>query len=120
MSDINFDDLCNLIALEVGSKATISSTKRYLKATYKIILKQLELNKRIYFKDFGYWEIKPRKSGEREINDPLNGGKRLVYVKPKYSIFFKPSINFDLSVNNGFKILTKKVLKKYKNKTIIL
>lgn len=118
MKDINYNDLCDMIANEVGYGATRESTKRYLKAIYRVILKQLKLKNRIYFKDFGYWEIKQRKSGEREINNPMTNEKRVVYVKPKYSIFFKPSINFDKSVNeNDFKIITDKGIKRLpKNK----
>lgn len=117
MSDINIDDLCNLIANNLGNHATPSSVKRYLKAIYKTILRQLELNGRIYFKDFGYFEIKERKSGERIINDPKTKEKRLVYVEPKYSIFFKASENFDFAVNeNDFRIITDKGVKRKKKK----
>lgn len=122
MSDISYENLCNLIALEMGGTTTPKSVKKFLRATYIVILNQLKLKHRIYFKGFGYWEIKERKSGEREINDPTNGGKRLVYVKPKYSIFFKPSVNFDASVNeNDFKPTTDriaKLLKKEKSKEV--
>lgn len=117
MGDINYDVLCEMIAQELPENASVKSVKRYLKATYKVILKQLKLKNRIYFKGFGYWEIKERKSGEREINDPNNGGSRLVYVKPRYSIFFKASKNFDIAVNeNNFNITTDKFVKKIENK----
>lgn len=117
MADINYDDLCNLIALEIGNRATPSSVKKCLKATYKVILKQLKLNNRIYFKNFGYFEIKQRKSGERLILDPNTKEKKLVYVKPKYSISFKPSSIFDKSVNeNDFKIITEKGVQRLKKR----
>lgn len=107
-NDLNFDDLCNLIANNV-SGGSPKMAEKYLKGIYMTILRQLELNQRIYFKDFGYFEIKPRKSGERLINDPKTGEKRLVYVEPKFSIFFKESENFDYAVNgNGFKMVTTK------------
>lgn len=115
--DINYNDLCKMIASEATGQTTEAMVKRVLKATYKVILNQLKLKNRIYFKGFGYWEIKQRKSGEREINDPKGGGKRIVYVEPRYSIFFKPSVNFDTSVNEGeFSLLTDKITKNLKNK----
>lgn len=111
-NDISYDDFCNLVANKV-TRATICSTKKYLKAIYKVILEQLELNQRINIKGFGCFEIKERKSGERVINNPKNNELQLVYVKPKYSIFFKASSNFDYSVNeNDFKITSDKKLKK--------
>ena len=103
-NDISYDDFCNLVANNVY-RASISSTQKYLKGIYKTILQQLELNQRINIKGFGCFEIKERKSGERIINNPKINEKQLVYVKPKYSIFFKASSNFDFSVNeNDFKI----------------
>lgn len=115
MKDINYDVLCEMIAQELIGDSSKETVKRYLRATYKVILKQLKLKNRVYFKDFGYWEIKQRKSGEREINDPKTREKRLIYVKPKYSIFFKSSLNFDLAVNeNDFNIINKNSEKKIK------
>lgn len=97
--DINFEELCNLIALEVGCRATPNTVKKYLKATYKVILQQLQLNNRVYFKKFGAFEIRQRKSGERIIGDPMNGGTQRIFVEPKLSISFKASKEFDYSVN---------------------
>lgn len=113
--NINYNDLCNLIAQEVGYTSA-SSVNRYLKAIYKVILRQLQLNKRISFKDFGYFEIKERKNGERLIYDPTVNKKKIVYVKPKFSIFFKAYDKFDCSVNNDFTIVTNKELKAMKKK----
>lgn len=111
-NDISYDDFCNLVANKVP-RSTLRSTKRYLKEIYNVILEQLELNQRINIKGFGCFEIKERKSGERVINNPKNNEKQLVYVKPKYSIFFKASSNFDFSVNeNDFKITSDKKLKR--------
>ena len=68
-SDINYDDLCNLIALEMGGKTSPQKIKKFLRATYVIILRQLQLNNRIFFKNFGAFEIKQRQSGERVYID---------------------------------------------------
>ena len=46
-NNLNYDDLCNLIANEVQHKASVDSVKRYLHGLYKVILRQLELNQRI-------------------------------------------------------------------------
>ena len=107
-NDISYDDLCNLVANEVVSqRATPKSAGMYLRALYKVILRQLELNQRIYIKGFGTFEIKERKSGERLINNPRNNKKQIYYVKPRYLISFKAASNFDFSVNeNNFKIVS--------------
>lgn len=106
MSDIKFDNLCNLIAMEVNG-STPNSVKKYLKGIYKVILQQLKLRNRIYFKGFGAWEIYERKSGERKLYNPNLGEIELHYVKPRTSISFKPSENFEASVNEGnFQILS--------------
>ena len=109
-NDISYDDLCNLIANEISHKsASPTSVNRYLRALYKVILRQLELNQRINIKGFGTFEIKKRKSGERLINNPKNNQKQVYYVEPRYSISFKAASNFDYSVNeNNFKIVSDK------------
>ena len=109
-NDISYDDLCNLIANEVPThKASPHSAHTYLRALYKVILRQLELNQRINIKGFGTFEIKERKSGERLINNPKNNQKQVYYVEPRYSISFKAASNFDYSVNeNNFKIVSDK------------
>lgn len=117
MSDISYDDLCNLIALKVNqynAKATPHSVDYYLQSIYKVILDQLKLNNRINIKDFGIFEIKDRKSGERIINNPnKDNEKQLVYVKPKKAITFKAAKKFDVSVNeNDFKLVSDAKIKK--------
>lgn len=103
--DLGFNDLCNLIANELP-QATPNSVRKYLLATYKVILEQLRINKRISIYGFGVFEIFERKSGERlipDINDVSK--KKLVYIKPRNSIRFKPSQVFDTNVNeNNFKL----------------
>ena len=110
MNDISYDDLCNLIANEVPRKsASPTSVSAYLRALYKVILRQLELNQRINIQGFGTFEIKERKSGERLINNPQTNEKQVYYVEPRYSISFKAASNFDYSVNeNDFKIVSDK------------
>ena len=109
-NDISYDDLCNLIANEISHRsASPNSVNVYLRALYKVILRQLELNQRINIKGFGTFEIKERKSGERLINNPKNNQKQVYYVEPRYSISFKAASNFDYSVNeNNFKIVSDK------------
>ena len=115
MSDISYDDLCNLIALKINNnRATPHSVDYYLEATYKVILDQLKLNNRILIKDFGVFEIKERKSGERIINNPnKNNEKNLVYVTPRKSITFRASKKFDVSVNeNNFKLASDRAVRR--------
>lgn len=107
-NDISYEDLCNLVANEIACRnSSPNSANNYLRALYKVILRQLELNQRINIKGFGTFEIKKRKSGERLINNPKNNQKQLYYVEPRYSISFKAASNFDYSVNeNNFKIVS--------------
>ena len=108
-NDISYDDLCNLIANEVPHDTSLDTVNMYLRALYKVILRQLELNHRINIKGFGTFEIKERKSGERLINNPKNNKKEVYYVEPRYSISFKAASNFDYSVNeNDFKLISDK------------
>lgn len=100
--DISHSDLCNLIAMEVGNHATPKSVDKYLKAIYKVILKQLKLNKRIYFQGFGYFSIKEREGSYREIGNLNNGcEKQLFYIKPKNLIQFKTSERLDYCINEN-------------------
>lgn len=130
-TNIDYDDLCYLIASEVQCRASVNSVKRYLHGLYKVILRQLELNQRIYIKGFGTFEIKERKSGERLINNPNNNIKQIYYVKPRKFISFKAASKFDHSINEGnFKLITddsdaalrrkdRKVPMRIRNKTVI-
>lgn len=113
-NDIKIDDLCNLIALEVTVDISPQMVKRVLKATYKVILRQLQLNGRIYFKNFGVFKIKERATGERTVGD-FNGGTRTVYVEPKKKIIFSPSEVFDISVNENNFIMAKNTNTRRKN-----
>ena len=45
-ADLKTEQLCNLVALEC--KLSPNTVRNVLDALYKVILKQLELNKRIY------------------------------------------------------------------------
>lgn len=124
--NISYDDLCNLIANYMGKTSSPVSVDRYLRAIYSFILRQLELNKKIYFKDFGSFEIRERKSGERIIYNPNTKQNEVVYVKPKFVVTFKPSSKLDYAINeNNFNILHRnrtiehnKVYKRKKNDTI--
>ena len=119
MNNITYEDLCNMIANNYSGTTTPTTVDKYLKAIYKTILRQLELNQKVHFKGFGVFRVRERKSGERIINNPKNNTKEIVYVKPKLSISFKASSNFDYSVNeNNFKLFmgNEKPKKRYKNK----
>ena len=97
------DELCNLISNNVQG-STINSVDLYLKGIYKTILRQLELNQKIYFKDFGSFEIKMRKGTHKMINNPKDNTKQIYEIKPKYVISFTPSKVLDYSINeNDFK-----------------
>lgn len=101
--DLPYDELCNLISNNVR-RSTIKSVDLYLKGIYKTILRQLELNQKIYFKDFGTFEIKMRKGTQKMINNPKDKTKQIYDIRPKYIISFTPSKVFDYSINeNNFK-----------------
>lgn len=61
--DLTIDQLCNLVALE--SKLSPRTIRTVLDSLYKVVLKQLKLNERIYFMDFGAFEIYERPSGDK-------------------------------------------------------
>lgn len=101
--DLPYDELCNLISNNVR-RSTPNSVDFYLKGIYRTILRQLELNQKIYFKDFGTFEIKMRKGSQKMINNPKDNTKQIYDIRPKYIISFTPSKVFDYSVNeNNFK-----------------
>lgn len=114
---VSFDDICNLISNEVDM-STPFSVQRYLKGTLKVILRQLELHKQIYLKDFGTFEIRERKSGERLVYNPNTQRSEVVYVKPKYVVTFRPSSKLDYMINeNNFKILDPRKNLKYNKRS---
>ena len=61
--EIGIDQICNLISLE--TKNNPKTIRKILEATYSVILKQLELNDRIYFYNFGAFEISERPGGDK-------------------------------------------------------
>ena len=117
-NDLPYEDLCNLIAIQIPH-ASVNSADKYLTALYKVILRQLELHNRILIKGFGVFEIKERKSGERIINNPILNEKQIVYVEPRYSISFRAANKFDVSVNeNNFKLADDKKVKKHNSNKV--
>lgn len=103
--DIDYESFCNLIAQNVsGTTATASSVDKYLRGIYKTILRQLELNQKINFRNFGCFEVKEQKGGYRKINNPMNNTQYIANVKSRYMITFNPSTVFKFCVNeNNFK-----------------
>lgn len=111
---ISHEDLCNMIANNYNGQTSPQVVDKYLRAIYKTILRQLELNQKIYFKNFGTFEVKERKSGERLINNPKKNKMEIFYVKPRLSISFKASSKFDYCVNeNNFTLIRGDTTKQY-------
>ena len=99
MSDLKIEQLCNLVALEC--KLSPKTVRTVLDALYKVILKQLELNKRIYFNNFGAFELKERPSGDKAMGN-FNVGETVVrYIEARNKILFKPSDALDRAINEG-------------------
>ena len=97
--DLKIEQLCNLVALEC--KLTPATVRKILDALYNVILKQLELNGRIYFYNFGAFELKERPSGDVRMGN-FNSGETVVrYVAPRNKIFFNISESFDRAINEG-------------------
>ena len=96
---LKIDQLCNLVALEC--KLSPKTVRSVLDALYKVILKQLELNQRIYFNDFGAFELKERPSGDKAMGN-FNVGETVVrYVEARNKIVFKTSDALDRAINEG-------------------
>lgn len=117
---LNYQQLCELIATNV-SGATAKSVDGYLRGIYKTILRQLELNQKIVFQNFGRFELKERKGGEREINIPSRQSKYITYVEPKFIVTFKPSSVLDFCINDNNFIYNKRCetrtkIKKYRER----
>lgn len=109
--DLKIDQLCNLIGLESGYQP--STVRKILNAMYKVILKQLELNQRIYFMDFGAFEMSERASGDRVVGDFVNGGTMIKYIEPRNKVSFKPSATLDRAINEGHFEAPNRKRKKY-------
>lgn len=95
--DLTIDQLCNLIALE--SKLSPRTTRTVLDSLYKVVLKQLKLNERIYFMDFGAFEIYERPSGDKKMGNFEEGGSIIRYIAPKIKVLFKPSEALERAIN---------------------
>ena len=109
-NDLPYEDLCNLIAIQIPH-ASVNSADKYLTALYKVILRQLELHNRILIKGFGVFEIKERKSGERIINNPILNEKQIVNENN-----FKLADDKKVKKHNSHKVTKhKKKHKKMKN-----
>ena len=99
MSDLKIEQLCNLVALEC--KLSPKTVRTVLDALYKVILKQLELNKRIYFNNFGAFELKERPSGDKAMGTFIQGETVVRYIEARNKILFKPSDALDRAINEG-------------------
>lgn len=99
MSDLKIEQLCNLVALEC--KLSPKTVRTVLDALYKVILKQLELNKRIYFNNFGAFELKERPSGDKTMGTFIQGETVVRYIEARNKILFKPSDALDRAINEG-------------------
>ena len=88
-----------MICLE--SKFAPKTVRTVLDAFYKVILKQLELNQRIYLLDFGAFEVYERPSGDKVMGDFENGGTIVRYIAPRNKIAFIPSDALDNAINEG-------------------
>jgi len=99
MSDLKIEQLCNLVALEC--KLSPKTVRTVLDALYKVILKQLELNKRIYFNNFGAFELKERPSGDKTMGTFIQGETVVRYIEARNKILFKSSDALDRAINEG-------------------
>ena len=118
MSDLKIEQLCNLVALEC--KLSPKTVRNVLDALYKVILKQLELNKRIYFNDFGAFELKERPSGDKAMGN-FNVGETVVrYVEARNKIVFKTSDALDRAINEGEFVMPTRKKKNRKSRAQIV
>lgn len=107
------DNMLNIIANKTGGQP--KTAEKYLEAIYELILEELEINGKIRFQGFGEIFLKDIKGYDKKINDIQTGEQRVIYVTPKYRIYFTPSKTFKDDVNErGFQKKPKEV--KYKRK----
>lgn len=113
-NDIKLNELCNLLANEVGGSASIASARKYLSALQRVILKELKLNQRIYFFNFGAFEIYESGGYDTKMGDIVKQeGTIYRYIPVKTKILFKPSKVLLNSINkNDFEPIKRKYNKK--------
>ena len=117
-ADLKIDQLCNLVALEC--KLSPKTVRSVLDALYKVTLKQLELNQRIYFNDFGAFELKERPSGDKAMGN-FNVGETVVrYVEARNKIVFKTSDALDRAINEGEFVMPTRKKKNRKSRAQIV
>ena len=117
-ADLKIDQLCNLVALEC--KLSPKTVRSVLDALYKVTLKQLELNQRIYFNDFGAFELKERPSGDKAMGN-VNAGQTVVrYVEARNKIVFKTSDALDRAINEGEFVMPTRKKKNRKSRAQIV
>jgi nucleoid DNA-binding protein len=104
MSDFSYTsekELINCIAFESG--LSIEATKKFLYSTKKVILKQLQLNHRLSFPNFGIFEDYVRE-GKVKVMGSFLGGTQSVYINPKVLIKFKPSNTLIYELNDDYRL----------------
>ena len=104
-----FDNLCKQVALEVGGNATPNMAAKYIKALYKIFLRQLETNGIFKMPKFGIFKLKAKEEKEMKVGDPVNGGYQYIYVPEENYLIFSESKYLSRAINSDFKPVYKKV-----------
>lgn len=94
------ESLIKLITVKAGVKR-VSTTERIVKAFLEVMLECLEKDKEFYIPKFGNFRLTFREAMTHRIKDYENGGTRVVYCPPKFSLEFTPA-NFLLRcINEG-------------------
>jgi nucleoid DNA-binding protein len=106
MAMLRMVDFYNLVAHEVGGNSTPSSIEKVLKATQRVILKELKLNRQIRLTNFGTLKLIQRGGKDMRIGNFKKGETEIKYVKPKLVLGFNPSSAMEVAINdNDFELL---------------
>ena len=97
-------DLCKLIAHKVGGQASENSVDKYLRAFYKIILEQLDLNGEIVLPKFGKFYLEHVDDKEMVTQDG-NREKKYIYVPQRDDIKFTPYKEFKDDINKKYGVV---------------
>lgn len=99
MQRIRKEDFMIRWANHVKSGMSPATMQKCLTGLIKLILEELELNGEIWIPDLGRIEIVQNNYGDKVMDNPIIGGRKIVNVKPKFLIRFHSSMVFERAIN---------------------
>ena len=111
---IRLEDFLILWSQKVGKNTSPNTMRGYLEGFIKAILDELKLNGEVYIHNFGTFRIAQVGGETKKIGDPINGGTRYVFCKPKLRLSFTPSEVVNRMINeNDYEMFKKPSKRKF-------